>query len=170
MLVRRSKRSVERSHKLPALAWHEPFNVQKRRLSSVRCTVMKQAVATRNASTTRGFSTLTERSRANPPPHDARLEPLEFLGNGYAPKRIEGTVLRYKKGPIRGIYPPPASGRTQRASTLAKTTSALNPPASPRSGTLGSHRGHHSFPSKYKRLFVLLCGGVSARFTPHPVA
>jgi hypothetical protein len=73
---------------------------------------------------------------------------------------IAAAAMRYEKGPTRGIcIPPQASGRAQRASTLAKTKSVLNPPAIARSGSPGSDRSHHSFRrSANKCLCHCTCG------------
>src|SRR5688572_4750772 len=62
--VRRSKRSVEVGERHLTPAWREPCDVQKRRLCSVRCTVVYQAVATRNGATTGEI--LTHRAGAMP--------------------------------------------------------------------------------------------------------
>jgi len=61
-----------------------------------------------------------------------------------------------KKVRPEASIPPPASGRAQRASTLAKTQSGLKKPASPRSGSPRPHHRHHCFPPKYKLMFVLV--------------
>src|SRR5215203_1832183 len=53
--VRRSKRPAEIGSRHPRAAWWHRFRVEMPRPSSIRCSIVYQGVATRNAPTTREF-------------------------------------------------------------------------------------------------------------------
>src|SRR5215213_2219350 len=91
------------------------------------------------------------------------------LGNGCAPKRIAAAAMRYVKGPIKGMsIPLQASGRAQRAGTLAKTTRPLNPPALPRSGA-PDRTAVITLSVESQTNVCATARAVLARLTPHPI-
>ena len=101
--VHSSKRSTKRcSERSRAGRWH-PIGVETRRFGAFCCHVVYQGVATRNHATTR-----------------------EIFGN-LGSESEKGQRCDIRKVRPEATIPPPASGRAQRGSTLAKTRGGLNP-------------------------------------------
>jgi hypothetical protein len=69
--VQGSKRLIGRRRQHSRAAWWHPFGIETSRLSSIRCTVMYQGVATRNIPTTREICLKDESFRSPRRPCEA---------------------------------------------------------------------------------------------------